>query len=229
MTDKKSLITKCANNFGTDPGKLLETLKKTAFKQSNGAEISNEQMMSLLVVVNQYGLNPFTKEIYAFPDKSGGIVPVVGVDGWNRIINQHPQLDGIEFRQSEDESTIDGGKRCPKWIECLIYRKDRSRPIVVREYLDEVYKPAYARSSGGPWQTHTKRMLRHKALIQCARVAFSYSGIYEEDEGTQIIQNEKIIDHDFLEMNEKKEFNSKSDEVINLLTDNQESITQGES
>ena len=43
-------------------------------------------------------LNPFTKEIYAFPDsKSGGIVPMVSIDGWCRIINEHPQLDGIGF------------------------------------------------------------------------------------------------------------------------------------
>jgi hypothetical protein len=51
-------------------------------------------MMALLIVADQYGLNPWTKEIYAFPDKSNGIVPVVGVDGWARIINTHEQFDG---------------------------------------------------------------------------------------------------------------------------------------
>ncbi|WP_032251724.1 recombinase RecT, partial [Escherichia coli] len=44
------------------------------------------QFIALLIVANQYGLNPWTKEIYAFPDKQNGIVPVVGVDGWSRII-----------------------------------------------------------------------------------------------------------------------------------------------
>ena len=29
-------------------------------------------------------------------------------------------------------------------------------------------------------------MLRHKALIQCARVAFGFSGIYDEDEARRI-------------------------------------------
>jgi hypothetical protein len=31
-----------------------------------------------------------------------------------------------------------------------------------------------------------KRMLRHKALIQCARVAFGFSGIFDEDEARDI-------------------------------------------
>ena len=31
-----------------------------------------------------------------------GIVPVVGVDGWARIINNHPQFDGMEFVQDDE-------------------------------------------------------------------------------------------------------------------------------
>ena len=56
---------------------LMETLKATAFK----GQVTDSQMAALLIVANQYGLNPWTKEIYAFPDRQNGIVPVVGVDG----------------------------------------------------------------------------------------------------------------------------------------------------
>ena len=42
--------------------------------------------MALLIVADQYGLNPFTREIFAFDDKRAGIVPVVSVDGWSRIL-----------------------------------------------------------------------------------------------------------------------------------------------
>jgi len=31
-------------------------------------------------------------------------------------------------------------------------------------------------------------MLRHKALIQCARIAFGFSGIYDEDEAARIVE-----------------------------------------
>jgi phage recombination protein Bet len=91
-----ALTTKLATslNMGDGAG-LIETLKATAFK----GQVSDAQMTALLVVANQYGLNPWTKEIYAFPDKNNGIVPVVGVDGWSRIINGHPQFDGMDFAQ----------------------------------------------------------------------------------------------------------------------------------
>ena len=147
-------------------------------------------MTALLIVSQQYGLNPWVKEVFAFPDKQNGIVPVVGVDGWTRIINSNPQYDGVEFSYSDDLVTMPGGKPCPTYIDCAIYRKDRSRPTVVREYLDEVYREASYKT---PWQTHTKRFLRHKALIQCARMAFGFAGIYDQDEAERIIEGERVI------------------------------------
>ena len=189
---KQSLVAKFGERFGVDPDKLLHTLKATCFKTKDPA--STEQMMALLVVADQYRLNPFTKEIFAFEDKHKGIVPVVSVDGWARIINEHPQYDGIEFTYSDDITTLAGGKPCPTWCEARIYRKDRTRPTVVREYLDEVYQAPRGGFSG-PWQSHTKRFLRHKTLIQCARVAFGFAGIYDEDEAHRIIQGEATRVH----------------------------------
>jgi hypothetical protein len=132
-------------------------------------------MMALLVVSDQYGLNPFTKEIYAFPDGKGGIIPMIPVDGWVRIINERPELDAIEFIDAE---AAEG--EVLAWIECSITRKDRSKPIRVREYMTE------CKRNTGPWQSHPRRMLRHKALIQAARVAFGFAGIYDPDEGERI-------------------------------------------
>lgn len=193
LQTRPSLVTKFASKYSIEPEKLLPILKATAFKVKDG-EATNEQMAALLVVADQYGLNPFTKEIFAFPDKQNGIVPVVGVDGWSRIINDHEQSDGIEFRQSEEMSTPEGGQKCPEWMECVIYRKDRAHPIVVREYLDEVYRAPFKRNDGsstkGPWQTHTKRFLRHKTLIQAARLAYGFGGIYDEDEAERIVERD---------------------------------------
>ena len=84
-----SLVVEFANRYGVDPQKLLPTLKATVFKGEGGKGVSDEQMLMLLVVANQHRLNPFTREIYAFPDKSGGIVPVVSIDGWMRIIKYY--------------------------------------------------------------------------------------------------------------------------------------------
>lgn len=150
--------------MGDNAQELVSTLKQTAFK----GQVSDSQMAALLIVANQYGLNPWTKEIYAFPDKNNGIVPVVGVDGWSRIINSRPEFDGMDFQQDSDSCT------------CVIYRKDRSHPIKVTEFMEECKRNA------GPWLSHPRRMLRHKAMIQCARLAFGFAGIYDEDEAKRI-------------------------------------------
>jgi len=184
MTESKSIIRTVAHRYGVEPDKMLATLKATAFRDAN---ITNEQMMALLIVADQYRLNPFTREIFAFPDR-GGIVPVVGVDGWTRIINENPDMDGCEFAYSEDR--VDHkGHSCHEWVECSIYRKGRSRPVTVREYFDEVVRDL-KRSS--PWDTHPRRMHRHKAYIQAARLAFGFAGIYDQDEAERIIEGQVI-------------------------------------
>lgn len=160
---KPSALAAMAERFEVEPGKLLETLKQTAFKGATDA-----QMMALCVVANEYGLNPFTKEIYAFPDKGGGIVPVIGVDGWYRMVNDHPQFDGVDFTE-----TLDNGKLVS--LTATIHRKDRGRPCSVTEYLSEC-----ARNTD-PWKNQPRRMLRHRAFIQAARIAFGMAGTDPED------------------------------------------------
>ena len=175
MSALATLTSKLAARLEMGDGSgLIDTLKATAFK----GQVSDAQMTALMVVANQYGLNPWTKEIYAFPDKNNGIVPVVGVDGWARIINNHPQFDGMDFAQDEETCT------------CIIYRKDRSHPVKVTEYMAEC-----RRSNMGPWQSHPRRMLRHKAMIQCARLAFGYGGIFDQDEAERIVEG-TVIDND---------------------------------
>lgn len=164
-----TLGNKLAERFGMGAdGDVIAVLKATAFK----GPATDAQLTALMVVAQQYGLNPFTKEIYAFPDKNNGIVPVVGVDGWARIINTHPQFDGLDFEQDADSCT------------CIIHRKDRGHPTRVTEYMVECKRDV------GPWKSHPYRMLRHKALIQCARLAFGFVGIFDQDEAERIAEGE---------------------------------------
>lgn len=153
-------------DLAIDEKDLINTLRSTAFK----AEATDQQFLALLIVANQYNLNPWTKEIYAFPDRTG-IVPVVGVDGWARIINGNKNFDGMEFEMDDESCT------------CKIYRKDRNHPTSVTEYMNECNRGTQ------PWKSHPKRMLRHKAMIQCARLAFGFAGIYDQDEAERITEN----------------------------------------
>lgn len=155
-----------ASRLSLSQPRLMEVLKATAFR---GCKDDN-QLAALIIVANQYELNPLTKEIYAFPGRDGEIVPIVSIDGWLRIINTHPQFDGMD-----EEFAPDGS-----WCKVTIYRKDRSRPTVHTEFLEE------CRRNTEPWKQHTRRMLKWKAIIQGGRIAFGYSGIYDEDEGRDV-------------------------------------------
>ena len=94
-------IAKLAERFALgNASEATEILKATAFK----GPATDAQMTALCVVAQQYGLNPFTRELYAFPDRNNGIVPVVGVDGWSRIINDNPQFDGMDFKRDEEST-----------------------------------------------------------------------------------------------------------------------------
>lgn len=172
---RPTAIQAMASRLNLTPAKLQETLRSTVFKGASDAEFA-----ALIVVANEYKLNPLTKEIFAFPSKGGGITPVVSVDGWVRIIQEHPQSDGFEFNDHFDD------KGNLYAIECVMHRRDRSRPIKVVEYMDE------CKGNGPAWQKTPKRMLRHRALIQAGRYAFGFSGIYAEgdDEPVGYIQQD---------------------------------------
>lgn len=162
-----SALAVMATRLNVEPSKLHGTLKATVFKNA-----TDDELLALVVVANEYKLNPLTKEIYAFPAKGGGIVPVVSVDGWVSMVNDHPQMDGMEF---ETHRADDGSLHS---ITCSIWRKDRNRPIKVTEILSECKRPTE------PWKMEN-RMLRHKALIQCARYTFGFSGISDEEEALE--------------------------------------------
>ncbi len=162
---RPTAIQAMASRLNLTPAKLQDTLRNTVFRDANDAEFA-----ALIVVANEYKLNPLLKEIFAFKAKGGGIIPYVSVDGWIRIINEHPQFDGIEFND-----IYDGGGDLDA-IECVIWRKDRTRPIKVVEYMDE------CRRDTEPWRKSPKRFLRHRALMQGGRVAFGFSGIGADDD-----------------------------------------------
>lgn len=168
---KRSLVGDMAGQYGMEPGKFLETIKATVFP--SGSQVTNEQLAAFMIVANQHGLNPFIREIYAFPGRGSGIVPIVSIDGWTALINRQKNLDGVEF-----EDRMKDGKLAA--ITCRIFRKDRGKPTEVTEYLSECSRDTE------PWKKWPARMLRHKALIQCARYAFSLSGIFDDDEAERI-------------------------------------------
>lgn len=159
-----------ASRLNLEPNALKNTLVKTAFKGCN----NEAEFVALVAVANEYQLNPMLKEIYAFPAKGGGIVPMVGYDGWVKLMNSHPQFDGIEYIDHLDS------KGNLYAIECVIHRKDRSHPIKLMELLDE------CKRGTEPWKLMPSRMLRNRVTCQAARLAFGFTGIASDGDEDMI-------------------------------------------
>ena len=188
------LVARFAERYGFREDELLNTLAQTAFRQQNGSVPTREQLLSLLSVADSYDLNPFIRQIYGLSDRRGGVLPVISVDGWTRVMNSYPQSDGMEFCYPDELVQFDEDmKPCHPWMDCVIYRKDRQHTIRVREYLDELYRPAVIKNGKkfpGPWQTCPKRMLRHKSQIQAIRIAYGLSGLFEPDEAERLLETQ---------------------------------------
>lgn len=202
QVNHKKLSQIMAERFNVDQKQLIDTIKATCF---GGKEASSEQLMQFMMVANEYKLNPFTKEIYAFPAR-GGVQPIVSIDGWLNIINSHPDFDGMEFT----DQLSDSGDLIA--VTCRMYRKDRSHPTEVTEYMQE------CRRNTDTWKSWPARMLRHKATIQAARYAFGFSGIFEQDEIERASDNTRNmgvaeIVEDFITPEQVAEINALLEEV----------------
>jgi len=120
-----------------------------------------QNFLSLLRLAQRHTLNPLLGEIVLEEHELGNWQAFISIDGWYQILNKQPTYQGVSFSTSEEFK--DG---IPVWMECSIYRSDRIQPITVREYFSEVQTEHVV------WQKLPRRMLRHRTLQQCARMAF---------------------------------------------------------
>lgn len=131
--------------------------------------------IQLLRLASKYQLDPLSDEVNLLETKEG-YLPFITIDGWAKLINQHPQYAGMSLRDSTEH--IDG---IPAWMECTIYRNDRILPIVIKEYFEEV------RTDHPSWQQMPRRMLRHRVIQQCARLALGISA--QESISKELLSN----------------------------------------
>lgn len=190
--DSLDAIGRAVSRSGLTHDSFVRAITATAFGRL--VAWSQLDLERLLLTAERIGVDPVGGEIYAVPGQDHShateakgqvssqlIELVLSVDGWCRVINSHPQFDGISFVESE--STPDG---LPAYIECAIFRKDRRAVTRIREYMCE------ANTGAGAWLTHPRRMLRHKAMVQCARVCFGMGGVLEHDEAMRIQSTRKL-------------------------------------
>jgi len=132
--------------------------------------------VQLLRLASKHLLDPLSDEISIMETKEG-FIPFITIDGWAKLMNQHPQYAGMSLREPTESNS-----QLPAWMECTIYRNDRILPIVVKEYLEEVM------TNHPSWQQMPRRMLRHRVIQQCARLAFGISA----QEVATVEKNKKV-------------------------------------
>lgn len=169
-----------AARYSMDAAALTAALKATVLPQVKDPKTKQYrdptmgEVYGFVLTANAYRLNPFLKEIYAFPNKHGGMSPVVGVDGWISLMQRHPDFDGIEFEWGDEVDYR--GHTGPEFVTVRIRRKNLGHPIEVTEFFAECYRDT------DPWNQMPRRMMRNKGIVQGGRVAFGFTGIYDEDE-----------------------------------------------
>ena len=166
VIDKKTLITKpktmetlisdASQVIGIDPQELQDWI----------AECSVPQVLlkPMLLTAKRLGLNPLLDHLAWELNLEGDWELFLPIDAWITLINREEKFQGMTFNQS---SQMENG--IPIWMECSIYRCDLTYPITVREYFIEL------KTEHPMWAQMPRRMLRHKTVQQCARLAFGIS------------------------------------------------------
>ena len=153
LIDKE--LTKAASLLGIDQAELMAWIDLQI-------EVPAKTVLSLLRLMQNLHLDPLCEEISFTQYDDGQWQVLITIEGCSKLLNHHPQFNGLVFNQADTQ--VEG---VPEWIECTIYRKDRVLPTTVREYLIEV------RGENAIWQKMPRRMLRHRALQQCVRLAIA--------------------------------------------------------
>ena len=148
-------LARAATGLGIDEGELKAWVDLQI-------EVPAKTILTLLRSMQSLHLDPLCEEIGFTQYEDWQWQVFITIEGCSKLLNQHPQFNGLVFNQAN--TLIDG---VPEWIECAIYRKDREVPTTVREYLMEV------RGETSIWQKMPRRMLRHRALQQCVRLAIA--------------------------------------------------------
>ncbi len=193
-----SALAKLSEKYGLEELKLVDTLRATVIKSKKvrGRDgkpdtfvpATIEEVNAGLMVAAHYDLDPMLKQIHFFPAEGGGIVPIVGYDGWVKLVNRERRFAGFRSIDNVDGSgnlvSITGIMKV--WVS---EPGGESYEVEVTEYLEE------CRRDTEPWKKWPRRMLRNKTYNQTARMAFGFSGLYDEDEAERIREaSEAAID-----------------------------------
>lgn len=155
-----------STNLNFDDKKVIETIKRTV-----AVGVDDIELAMFLELCKSSGLNPFKREVWCI--KAGNRAQImVGLNGYLKIANSHPQFDGMEI----ELNSTDKGELIS--ATCKVHRKDRKYPSTGIAIMKEYKK------STPIWTQMPSVMLSKVAKCIAIREAFPLetAGTYAEEE-----------------------------------------------
>ena len=181
-------VAQTKGNYLTDLQKLDGATLRSFVDPKHQA--SHQELQTLLAIVKNRNLNPFTREVYFIKYGNNPAQIVVSKDAFMKRAEQNPNYDGFESGVIYEDKNGElknkkgiilpkGGKLIGGW--CEVYRKDRTRPV-----YREVELSAYNTGKNW-WQKAPGQMIEKVAIVAAVRDTFSedVGGLYTSDEMEQ--------------------------------------------
>lgn len=164
-----------SERLGVEKGAMLSTIKAQCFRGVHPDQVSDAQLAAYVTVAQALELNPLLPGmLYAYPDRNGGIMPMIGPDGIFTLLAGNKEIEGW----STKHETIDEEAACT-----AIIKHKRLGEITKTVFLGE-----WKIDSNPNWKTRPRHMLEIRALKQCARQVIH--GIpFDEDDRSEILRN----------------------------------------
>ncbi len=178
--------TQLSSFLGIEPSMMIETIKAQCFKGKRPDEVSDAQLASFVSVCNGLQLNPLLPGmVYAYPERNGGITPIVGPDGTMKKIDEmisSGKLDGYTCDVYPEDPSLKATH-----ATAIIYRKNSEHPAKYTAYFAE-----WNVGSNPNWQSRPRHMLWIRALKQAARQVIH--GLPMDDDEYKIAQMTNVTE-----------------------------------
>ena len=176
---------------------LTNEEKQIIRKQFFPANASDIEMKYCMSVAEKFNLNPILKQIFFVPRKAKvnnqwieKIEPLAGRDSFLTLAHRSGKFNGIEtIAEIKPSAKFLNGE----WEEkndlvaiSKVYRKDMDRPIVVEVAYSEYVQKTRNGEITKFWKEKPETMLKKVAESQALRKAFDITGLYAEEEISEV-------------------------------------------
>lgn len=172
-------------SYADETGALVRITKDDVVRYiSTDESVTEKEVFMFLNMCKYLRLNPFLREIYLVKYRGAPATFVISYQTLLRRVSQDPNFDGYEVKIEGAIPDMTG--------TATVYRKDRSKPVVVSvKYSEAVKKTLDFTGKVVPtkmWQEMPEWMLRKVALARALREAFPNAI------GNGVVSDAEVID-----------------------------------